>query len=207
MAKKLVRIAKAIRSGTRDAAARDFGTNDEIRKVLEENMTRHSGRDFWYWKDKPQMEVGVVGTLLLAAEFDVAGLTARAEDPPDCEAFVNGEHCGIEATELVHQKALKRSVRGAQEVHFVWDKQTLCTELQARIARKDRGAANAKGGPYERYILVMYTDELFLDRFSVERFLEGASFRAAYITDALLGLSYDPSIRTYPTFRLRLSNV
>lgn len=205
MAKKVVRIAKAVRSGSKDAALRDFSVNDELRKAFEENMTRKSGRDFWYWKDKPQMELGVVETLLEAAEFDVADLTARADDPPDCEALVNGECCGIEATELVHQKALKRSVSGDQELHFIWDKESLCKELQARIARKDRGAANTKGGPYQRYILLMYTDELFLDRSSVERFLEDASFRATLITDAFLGLSYDPSIGKCPIFRLRLS--
>jgi hypothetical protein len=205
MAKNLVRIAKAVRSGSKDAVLRDFCMDDEVRKAFKENVTRKSGRDFWYWKDKPQMEFGVVETLLEAAEFDVADLTARADDPPDCEALVNGVHCGIEATELVHQKALKRSVSGDQELHFVWDKQSLCTELQARIARKDRGAANAKGGPYQRYILVMYTDELFLDRLSVERFLSDASFRATFITDAFLGLSYDPSIGNCPIFRLRLS--
>jgi hypothetical protein len=204
MAKKLVRIAKAVRSGGKDAALRDFCTNDEIRKALKENMTRSSGRDFWYWKDKPQMEVGVVETLLEEAELDFFDLIARADDPPDCEAIVNGERCGIEATELVHQKALKRSIAGDQELHFVWDKQSLCKELQARIVRKDRGAAKAKGGPYQRYILAMYTDELFLDRASVERFIADALFRTTLITDAFLVLSYDPSIGKCPTFKLRL---
>jgi hypothetical protein len=210
MAKNLVRIAKAVRSGSKDAALRDIGrndepVNDELLRAFKENFTRNSGRDYWYWKDRPTMELGVVETLLGAAGFDVDELMARADDPPDCEALVNGERCGIEATELVHQKALKRSVSGEQELHFIWDKRSLCTELQARIDRKDRGAANAKGGPYQKYILVMHTDELFLDRLSVAGFLEDASFNATFITDAFLGLSYDPSVRECPTFRLRLS--
>jgi hypothetical protein len=105
MAKNLVRIAEAIRSGSKEAVIRDLSMEDEPRKALKENMTRNSGRDFWYWKDKPQAELGVVETLIEAAEFDVAELVARTDDPPDCEALVNGERCGIEATELVHQKS------------------------------------------------------------------------------------------------------
>jgi hypothetical protein len=40
---------------------------------------------------------------------------------------------------------------------------------------------------------VIHTDEFFLDRETVGRFLEGASFRTTFITDVFLGLSYHPS--------------
>jgi hypothetical protein len=56
---------------------------------------------------------------------------------------------------------------------------------------------------YERYALVIHTDEMFLDSDRVERFLNGASFTTSLITDAFLGLSYKPG-KGYPVFPLEL---
>ena len=178
---------------------------DEIRKMLESMNARDSGRDFWYSKDKPLMEWGAVREILITAGLKIEGdVTNRTDDPPDCEAVIDGERCGIEATELVHQKALEQTKRTGQELHFAWDKESFCRELQARITRKD-SADKVKGGPYRRYILVVFTDELFLDRKTVEGFIAGASFSATFITDVFLGLSYDPAIKQCPAFRLALS--
>src|SRR5262249_8826495 len=44
--------------------------------------------------------------------------------------------------------------------------------------------------PYQRSVLVMCTDEFFLDRVSVDRFLQGATFQTSFFTDVFLGLSY-----------------
>lgn len=55
-------------------------------------------------------------------------------------------------------------------------KETLYTALQSRITRKDQ-ADNVKGGPYRRYILVIFTDELFLNRNDVESFIAGTPRR------------------------------
>jgi|GEM_PF-4280385 hypothetical protein len=175
---------------------------DEIRKMMESMNARNSGRDFWYSKDKPLMEWGAVCEILVAAGLKIEGdVTNRTDDPPDCEAVIDGERCGIEATELVHQEALEQTKHTGQELHFAWDKESFCRELQARITRKDC-ADKVKGGPYRRYILVVFTDELFLDRKTVETFIAGVSFRATFITDAFLGLSYDPAIKQCPAFKL-----
>ena len=173
---------------------------DELRKALA-SMTRKGGRDYWYWKDKPVMECGAAKDVLTAAGLNIEGITSRADDPPDCEALVDGERCGIEVTELVHQKALELSIRG-DEKFFAWERLDLCNALQALIARKDR-AGNVKGGPYKRYILVIHTDETFLVRHTVEQLLAGASFQAEFITDAFLGLSHEKG--GCPVFKLAIS--
>jgi hypothetical protein len=178
---------------------------DELRKALELKNARSSGRDFWHFKDKGVMEWGAVREILLTAGLKIEGdVTKRTDDPPDCEAVIDGERCGIEATELVHQEALQRTKQSGQELHFVWDKENFCRELQSRITRKDR-ADNVKGAPYQRYILVIFTDEFFLNRNDVEGFIAGTSFRATFITDVFLGLSYDATIKEYPVFRLQLN--
>jgi hypothetical protein len=52
-------------------------------------------------------------------------------------------------------------------------------------------------------VLVIPTNEFFLDRESVGLFPKGASFRTKLITDAFLGLSYHPG-SGHPVFRLKL---
>lgn len=116
-------------------------------------------------------------------------------------------------TELVHQPTLERSLKAQKqraqgkepekgEVYFVWGRGELLRALQARIDAKDK--ATLKGGPYDRYILVMHTDEMFLEAAKVKQWLMFATFRASHITDVFLGLSYEPDQKCCPVFKLRL---
>jgi hypothetical protein len=140
---------------------------------------------------------------LTAAGLHVEDLLACDNDPPDCVALISGRRCGIEVTELVHSKTLKNSIKGARQ-YFAWDKLDFRDELVGRIRRKDH-PKNLTGGPYHRYILVIVTDEMFLDRVTVGRFLEGPSFETELITDAYLALSYDPHVQACPIFTLPIS--
>ena len=156
---------------------------------------------FWFWRDRPVGERGAALEILGQAGVDVIGLVSRnpSEDPPDCEATLDGHFSGVEVTELVDQETLQRSIRATRdreagkeprqpEACLVWDRDSLLTELQAFIDRKNR--KTQKGGPYERYALVVHSDETFLDRDVIGRFLEGATFQSNPITDVVLGLSY-----------------
>jgi hypothetical protein len=131
---------------------------------------------------------------------DVVDLVSRDEQkqPPDCEASLDGDFAGIEVTELVHQPTATRSIKASREraagrepkrpeAFFAWDRSNLLSALQDRIDGKQKGW---KGGPYQRRVLVMCTDEFFLDRVSVDGFLQGATFRTEFFNDAFLGLSY-----------------
>ena len=112
------------------------------------------------------------------------------------------------------RNALRRSIKAVRqrrsgkeperpEVYFVWDRDDLLSGLQSLIDKKDE-PSKLKGGPYERYVLVIYTDELVLDRDTVTRFLDGATFRASLITDVFFGLSYERGC--CPVFRLPLDS-
>jgi hypothetical protein len=154
---------------------------------------------FWYWRDKPVQERVNAANVLKAASVTIVELLSRneREQPPDCEAKLDGQFSGIEVTELVHRTA-RRSIKARREraagkepkrpeVIFVWDRADVLSALQARIERKQEGW---QGGPYQRRVLVMHTDEFLLDRVRVGGFLQGATFQTTFFTDVFLGLSY-----------------
>jgi hypothetical protein len=131
---------------------------------------------------------------------------AQGEDPPDCEATLDGRVSGVEVTDLIDQSTLERNLREPESPeYFYWDKATFLAALQERIDAKDHAW---KGGPYERRALVIHTDEYDLNCDIVSRFLAEARFRATLITHAFLGLSYhgstEPRGGCYPVFRLNL---
>lgn len=184
----------------------------EVARSIEAN-----GRPwgYWHWRDKAVSERAAADEVLTAAGLNVVDLRSRSEDPPDCDATVDGLLWGIEVTEIVHQRTLEQALK-LQQTHggwpkgtiryFEWDRQSLLTAIQKRIDKKDEG--KVKGGPYDRYALVIVTDEFHLHRETVEEFLAGATFRARLITDVFLGLSYHPGPASEggscPVFRLDL---
>lgn len=177
--------------------------DEELAAVIRKDV--RSVQTYWYWKDKRVGERGAARNVLTEAGMALHGLRSCDRDPPDCEATVDGLWTGIEVTEPTHRKALERSLKGTRQ-YFTWPREALLSELQRWIDRKD--AAKLKGGPYERYILVIVTDEYLLDREMVRTHLEGATFQASMITDVLFCLSYHPSPEPEgghcPVFRLPL---
>jgi hypothetical protein len=73
----------------------------EFARAMQQN--RRGANDYWYWRDKPEMERGAVRGVLEQAGLDVQRLRSRGrgDDPPDCEAMIGGLLCGIEVTELI----------------------------------------------------------------------------------------------------------
>ena len=166
---------------------------------------------YWYWRDKPVRERVSAANVLAAAGVQIVELLSRSEDPPDCEARLDGEFSGIEVTELVHAtvgrsiKARRERAAGNEpkrpEVHFNWDRSSLLSAMRDRIGRKQQ---RWKGGPYKRRVLIMCTDEFFLDWVSVDRFLQGATFESGFFTDVFLGLSYKDGCA--PAFHFAVSD-
>jgi hypothetical protein len=192
---------------------------DDLARIIRENTREwQSGR---YWRDKSVGERGRIREVLTEAGLDVRDLRSRPEtdQPPDCEGTINGQWCAIEDTELVHLPTMKRSIRAKRdrkdgrnpekpEDYFPWDQASILDALQQTITKKDEGAERSKGGPYARYMLVIWTEETFLYRDAVQEFLAGACFRSTRITDAFLSLGYHPSADgrdgKYPWFPLPL---
>jgi hypothetical protein len=183
-------------------------SEDDFRELIEANVRSWNG--FWYWRDKPIGEHGAASEILQRAGVDVVGLRSRPqnEDPPDCEGTLDGRWSGVEVTELVHQKTLERSIKALNgrepeqsEAYFVWERDDLIAAVESLIDGKD--VAKLKGGPYQRYVLVIHTDEFFLSQEAVRKYLEGATFRCQLITDVIVGSSHEPGFGI-PTFRLDL---
>jgi hypothetical protein len=188
-------------------------SEDDLRKLIKANS--RPWNTFWSWRDKSIGEHGAAIEILQRAGVDVVDLASRPqnEDPPDCEGRLDGKWSGVEVTELVHRKTLERSIKALKqraaghepeqpEAYFVWERDDLIAAIQALIDGKD--VAKVKGGPYERYVLVIYTDEFFLSQEAVRKYLEGTTFRCQLITDVIIGLSHEPGFGI-PTFRLEVT--
>jgi len=183
--------------------------DDNFKQLVLANTPEWNG--FWFWRDRPVGEHGVACNILEEAGVQVDGLRSPDQDPPDCEATLDGQFSGIEVTELVHRPTLERSIKAVRqrsrgeepqkpEAYFIWDRDDLVDALQKML---DVTNSKKPKRSYERYVLVIHTDEYLLDSDSVERFLKGASFNTSLITRAFLGLSYEPG-KGYPVFELEL---
>jgi hypothetical protein len=158
---------------------------DDLRLTIAAN-TRPWDR-FWTWRNKPVGEHGAASEILRQAKMKVGELVSRRDDPPDCEGMLDRQWSAVEVTELVRQPTLERSIKAIKEraagrepekpeAYYAWDRADLLRALQERIDFKD--AITLKGGPFERYVLVIHTDEFFLRSATVGKFLEGAKFSA-----------------------------
>lgn len=193
-----------------------FGMNDDDDDDLGQliRVNKREWNSFWFWRDKPVGEMGIAREVLEAAKLEVTDLRSLDEDPPDCEAMLNGQFSGIEVTELVHRPTLERSIKAVRqrargeeprkpEAYFNWDRDDLVDALQKLLDVKN---SKPPVRSYERYVLVIHTAEFFLDSNTVERFLQDARFSSGLITRAFLGLEYEPD-KGYPVFELDLVRV
>jgi hypothetical protein len=183
--------------------------DDDFKRLVLANTREWNG--FWFWRDKPVGEHGVARNILEEAGVQVEALRSLDQDPPDCEATLDGHFSGIEVTELVHRPTLERSIKAMRqrsrgeepqrpEAYFVWGRDDLVAALQRLLDVKN--SARLKRS-YEQYVLVVHTDEFFLNSSNVESFLKSARFNTDLITRAFLGLSYEPG-KGCPTFELDL---
>jgi hypothetical protein len=144
--------------------------------------------------------------ILLAAGFAVTEFGSRQDDPPDCEGRLDGQWSAVELTQLMHEEARAQSVEAIKqqkpEVYFSWERKDVLRTIQKLIEAKDEKHYN--GGPYQRFVLIINTDEFELSESAMSQFLEGETFRTRVFNDVVVGLSYDPASGRYPTFRLNL---
>jgi hypothetical protein len=120
--------------------------------------------------------------------------------------MVDGRFTGIEVVELVDEKKLKRLIEACSPRDRLnyrqWTRGDFLARLRELIEKKSKGQWT--GGPYERRMLVVHTDEMTLTREGIEEALEGQHFAPGIFSDVVLVLSYDPNIQGHPAFRLTL---
>ncbi|SFP14816.1 hypothetical protein SAMN03159463_03687 [Mesorhizobium sp. NFR06] len=165
---------------------------------------RHSKRGF---RDREEYDDAASALTALGLEYN--SLTHRGrDDPPDCEAVVDGIRWGVEIVELADQQTLETRETTGQRPHRIWTREEFVGEVGRLISVKD-SPSKLKGGPYSRYLLVVRTEELHLTKACLEEYLTGVAFSCSMITDACIALGYHPSgpdkeSEPYPAVRITL---
>lgn len=187
------------------------GVNAEMLEALRRNRV-YAG--FFEWSPNRDLaECSVVESL--AKSLDSKGklffcdltIRGRGNDPPDLEAIdATGRRIAIEVTELVDENAIRAHKMGRTREIAEWGRQPFLDGLQRLLLAKNGRCQFLRGGPYPGgYVVVIHTDETFLNWVSVEDHLKGQVFKGLpHIDRAFLLLSYVPG-KNYPCFELTTS--
>ena len=160
----------------------------------------------WYRREKSLKELGVVESLIdsLTNSGIVTYQNIRPSkyDPPDVIADTqNGSLVGFEVRELVDREVVELNERG-HSVYRYWTDSEVIEELQKIIKEKD--LKKYIGGPYEKLILVIPTDEPVLALRKLKPILDRHDFdQPKQLHEAYLIFSYDSGTQGYPHIRLR----
>lgn len=130
------------------------------------------------------------------------------EAPPDFEATIDGIKTGIEITELVDEDAIRRSIRKgvsspANALEW-WNTEKLTKRINDIIEKKD----NPQSAPtlkktYHKYILLIFTDEPYMDSGSFRKHCDRNKLIATnLITDIYVLFSYEAGFG-YPVEKIR----
>jgi Helix-turn-helix domain of resolvase len=165
---------------------------DEIGKILAEGLGKRRGyADFFDWLDKSIKEWGVAKEFCKELERDGGPkIVSQKQHPggrnhaPDYQVTTDaGEIWGLELTELVSQKAIEATKRN-RSYFAMWSDEDLITKFETLVAKKDC-LENVKGGPYDRYILLVHVDEDMLPVERLKAVLGSRSFQTRFIDEHL----------------------
>ena len=193
-------------------------TEEEKRfiKGIKEAIAKSRGyADSFGWPpDRNLEEYGVVRLFCEALEKECKPFIdsnsifsrGRGNDPPDCEASdLDGNLIGIEVTELVDPEAIIAFKKDQIYEWAEWDKTKLIDAINNRLDAKNI-PDRIKGGPYASYILIIYTDEPFLNADYIKDSLKGYRFAMRNLIDrAFLFIFFDPIYKTYPWIELEFA--
>jgi len=181
---------------------------DESGRILRQSAARARGyADFFDWPDKSVKEWGIAQTFVQELQRSggptICGGTQHpggVNHAPDLQITTqNGETWGVEITELVSQEAIEATKCGSS-VFALWSDEELIAQVDALVARKDR-PQKIKGGPYDRYLLLVHVDEAMLNRERLESAFVYHGFRTHLIDEICVLLSYEPSEQRCPLLR------
>ena len=179
-------------------------------ECLVKNHRPHAGHFSWE-SDKAVAEAGVLKVFEEELELDGNSFFLQARhrgqgnDPPDCEAMSkDGGRVGIEITELVDPESAA-AARLKQPYEWKDWRYGLVPALQKRLSEKD-SPTHLKDPPYIEYVLLIHTDEPWLEIDRVRSTLASHIFLpTALITRAYLLVSYSPWEKRYPCIRLNVA--
>jgi len=181
----------------------------ELAQEWAANVRAHAG--YFSWElDRSIAESGVLDDFQTSLKrtaalfFTQARHRGQGNDPPDCEAIDDaGRRIGIELTELVDPVS---AAAARARSHYDWKdwRLTLIPYLDRRIRKKDK-PKRVHGGPYSKYVLVIYTDEPWLELDHIRRTLAAHEFPpTSLISRAYLLMSYWPPEEVCPCIKLNI---
>ena len=176
-----------------------------VQELIDIIKRQRKHASFFEWPQKDTKELGILKCLI--ESLKKAGCSSYSDpqstlkDPPDCVARDNsGKLVGIEISEFVDLKTVRDAQHNKAYPKY-WDKQEVIDRTQSIILKKDRKKIH--GGPYSRIILVIFTDETFLDPDDVIPYLKQHEFeKTNQVDDIYFLFSYDPRYNTYPYVKL-----
>ena len=131
---------------------------------------------------------------------EYVGPRATGKDWPDCEAKnAAGKTVAFEVTEFVDAAALSQETQPRQ-----WSQDEIVTRLSAILAKKDQ---RGFGAGYAETVLLIHTDEFYLDPTHIETLLRAHCFRLRHrnLTKAFLLFGYSPQLGRCPYIELQLA--
>lgn len=179
----------------------------DLSDIVDLLAKRRKYASFFEWIDKEGKELSIAEELVRALNsaeaLDPSSLAPCHPDPPDLTCRNgHGELIAIEVSEIVCLEAVRANQKG-QDVFRVWGKGELQSAIAESLARKDK--INLQGGPYQRFYVCLFTDEMMLTHQGASEELSNVVFGPfQQITDAFLLFSYQPSTKSYPVLRLRI---
>jgi hypothetical protein len=164
--------------------------------------------DFFDWPDKCQKEAGIMDEFVKGLERDGLKIESGKQHPggqnhaPDFQLITRLHGTwGIEITELVSQCAIEETKNGTP-VFAGWTDDELISGFHTLVNRKDN-PENVRGGPYDRYILLVHVDEMMLAADRIAKVIGTSNFTTHLIDDIYVLLSYDPHTQMYPLLNFK----
>jgi len=164
---------------------------------------RYAG--FFQSPRKDWSELSVVEELVVSLEregFDsLHNPQVFSPDPPDVICLGSGNlPVAVEVVEAVSQDAVALNAQGRKVTKW-WDAAEFVTHVCGLVLAKDAKTFN--GGPFQRKIVCVHTDEPVVMPDEVRVALAGIPpMRLTQIAAAYLLFSYDPGTKSYPVLRI-----
>lgn len=128
-------------------------------------------------------------------------------DPPDCIGYdESGNLIAFEVTELTDQNAERENAKKSQRDYYKdWDVIGLAQAIKEKIIEKDSKLYH--GGPYNKIVLIIYTDELSVIEDMIRQGMNSVNFRKLKpktLTEVIFLFSYEPNPGKldYPFFKI-----
>jgi hypothetical protein len=174
---------------------------------IQQRRRKRKYASFFDWNDKQRKELGILQDLLatmdLRNEHYYHSPKVFNNDPPDCTLLDhNNRLIAIEIRELVSEEAIQNAEQNKLSWKF-WQPEDVVQEIDSILIEKDSKVFH--GGPYQKVIVVIHTDEYSMSYATYATVLGSQTFSGYNLIDeAYLLFSFDPEEECCPYIKLNI---